>query len=126
MNMSSAAWWCRVLIGIAVLVLAVVPLSSAADSLAQRLHAQIAAVAPIEGVSIGTLNDKTTWRIDFLPTATAAQKAAARAVLAAFDPTPVKEPVALTTDEVLNLLVTKGVLTQKDVDDLKAAKGGSP
>lgn len=50
------------------------------------LHVEIAAVCPIAGISIGTESDKATWKIDFHPEATDAQKAAAQAVVAAFDP----------------------------------------
>lgn len=53
-----------------------------ADNLTKAVHA----VCPIVGVSIGSVGDKGTWRIDFDPTATDAQKAAAQAALNAFDP----------------------------------------
>ena len=49
------------------------------------LTEQIAAVCPIHGVSIGRRADKNTWRIDFKDEATAAQRRAAAAALAAFD-----------------------------------------
>jgi hypothetical protein len=49
------------------------------------LHTLIAAVAPILGVSIGNENDKQTWHIDFQPQATTQQRAAAQAVIDAFD-----------------------------------------
>lgn len=52
-----------------------------------RLHNALAAVCPIEGVSVTDPNDKTTWRIAFQPGATSAQKAAAQSAVAAFDPT---------------------------------------
>lgn len=55
------------------------------DNLAGNLHAAIAAVAPIDGVSIGRRNDKSTWRIDFKPEATDMQRGAAHAALLAFD-----------------------------------------
>lgn len=45
----------------------------------------IRAKCPIDGVSIGDQNDKSTWRIDFQPTATAQQRADAQAVVDAFD-----------------------------------------
>lgn len=60
------------------------------------LHDQIAAVAPIEGVSIGRANDKATWRVDFAKDATLSQQKAAQAVIAAFDvskPIPVKPAI---------------------------------
>lgn len=58
------------------------------DDLAVQVHAAISEVAPIEGVSIGAANNKTTWRIDFRPEATGVQRAAAQAVLNNFVPSP--------------------------------------
>lgn len=56
----------------------VVPISSI-------LHQQIAAVCPIDGISIGDPNDKTTWRLDFTKDATTSQKKAAQNIIDAFD-----------------------------------------
>lgn len=50
------------------------------------LHNAITTIAPIEGISIGVWNDKTTWRIDFDPSATNDQIIAANIALQAFDP----------------------------------------
>jgi hypothetical protein len=50
-----------------------------------RLNAAIAAVCPIDGVSVGTIGDPATVRIDYRPEATTEQRAAAQAALAAFD-----------------------------------------
>lgn len=50
-----------------------------------RLHKDIRAVCPIVGVSIGRLSDKASWRMDFAAEATAPQRAAAQAVVDAFD-----------------------------------------
>lgn len=49
-----------------------------------------AAGVPIVGVSVGRATDKATWRVDFAADATSAQRAAAQAVLDAFDPASVK------------------------------------
>ena len=49
------------------------------------LHAAIEAVAPIDGVSVGSRSDKGTWRVSFKHEATDDQKAAAASVVAAFD-----------------------------------------
>lgn len=46
------------------------------------LHRALAAVAPIDGVSIGDATDKSTWRIDFAEGASTAQMTVAEAVLA--------------------------------------------
>ena len=51
---------------------------------ALRLHEAISLVCPIHGVSIAS-TAATTARIDYDPTATAAQITAAKAALAAFD-----------------------------------------
>lgn len=48
-----------------------------ADFTILQLHARIAAVCPILGVTATSLTDKTKWVIRFAPTATAAQQAAA-------------------------------------------------
>src|SRR3954467_10024613 len=50
------------------------------------LHAAIAAVCPIVGLSLGRLDDRSTWVIDFDPAATAAQRQSAQTVMATFNP----------------------------------------
>jgi hypothetical protein len=50
------------------------------------LHDIIADLAPIDGVSIGRVDDKATWTIAFRDAATDAERASAFAALAAFDP----------------------------------------
>lgn len=54
------------------------------DNTAARLHVAIAAVCPIEGVSVGDPTSKVTWRIDYASAANDSEKAAAAAALAAF------------------------------------------
>lgn len=49
------------------------------------LHKTIAAICPIDGISIADRGGRTTWRIDFQAAATPAQRAAAQVVLASFD-----------------------------------------
>jgi len=88
---------------------------------AQELDVALKAVCPIVGVSIGRSNDRATWRIDFEDRATAEQRAAARAVMDAFDP-EAPEPEAPKEETVADLkaaLIAKGVLT---VEDMKAAR----
>ena len=51
----------------------------------QVLNEKVEQVAPIFGVSLGETSDKSTWRIDFKPEATPAQRTAAQAVVDAFD-----------------------------------------
>ena len=50
----------------------------------EALSQQIKAVCPIDGVAVGQPDDKSTWRIDFKPEATTAQRAQAQAVVNAF------------------------------------------
>ena len=49
-----------------------------------KLSNAVLAVCPIHGVSMGDRFDKSTWRIDFRPEATQAQRAQAQAVVASF------------------------------------------
>ena len=51
------------------------------------LDARIRAAAPIDGVSVGRLSDKSTWRIDFKPEATLPERQAARAAITSFNVT---------------------------------------
>ena len=51
-----------------------------------QLNGQITAAGiPIAGVSIGTATDKTTWSVQFLDTATPAQRVEAQAIIDAYD-----------------------------------------
>lgn len=50
-----------------------------------EVHTLVANVAAIEGISFGKLDDKATWRIEFAGGVSDADKAAAQAVLNAFD-----------------------------------------
>lgn len=52
---------------------------------ASRLHDAVAAVCPIDGVSVGKDSDTSTVTIQFSAGVTADQQAAAQAVVAAFD-----------------------------------------
>jgi len=54
--------------------------------LADEVHKQLAKIAPIDGVSIGNREDRTTWSLSFKDTATDTQKAEAMRALLAFDP----------------------------------------
>lgn len=58
-----------------------------AREIATRLDAALKAGGhPITGVSIGMAADKATWLAQYLPSATAPQKTACAAAIAAFDP----------------------------------------
>jgi 5,10-methylenetetrahydrofolate reductase len=56
---------------------------------ALNLHDLIEAVAPVEHVSVERWDDRSTWRVTLAPDATAEQRAAAEAVMRAFDPSAV-------------------------------------
>jgi len=62
------------------------------NTAAERLDVAVKAVAPIYGVSIGLMEDKKTWEIQFTPEATEQQRANAAAILAAFDPAEPPSP----------------------------------
>ncbi len=71
------------------------------------LHNAVAAVCPIVGVQ-ADIKDRTTWIIDFDPSATDAQKAAAQAALTAFNPGVVDAPMAsmVSTSPVFTFATT--------------------
>ena len=54
-------------------------------TITNTVHLLIAQVAPIDGISLGSYTDKSTWRIDFQDTATAVQRQAAQDAIIAFD-----------------------------------------
>ena len=99
--------------------------------LAEFLRQKITAVCPIDGVAIEDPSDKSTWRIDFSASATDAQKAAARNMLATFDLAAAKDSIAhwqqmMPTDEMMAriaedlivTLITKGVIVKADLPTL--------
>ncbi len=53
------------------------------------LHDTIAAVCPIECVSVERWDDRSTWRVTVAPEATAEQRSAAETVMRTFDPSAV-------------------------------------
>jgi HD-GYP domain-containing protein (c-di-GMP phosphodiesterase class II) len=65
-------------------------------NLAVRVHAAVAAVAPIDGVSIATPSDKSTWRVDFAPEVTQSERDAAGAVISAIDADAPEVPDSVT------------------------------
>lgn len=77
--------------------------------IAAALDEALRDVAPIHGVAIGKPDDKATWRIDFADDATAEDRAAAAALMAAFDPAGVKAPVRID----LSLLLERLTRTEK-------------
>lgn len=55
-------------------------------TLQEDIDKQLKLLAPIDGISFGNLEDKATWSIQFNPSATPEQQAAAQAWLHAFNP----------------------------------------
>lgn len=55
------------------------------------LDQQLKNVCPIEGVSIGLWNDKSTWQISFKSEATQSERTLAQSILLTFDPTKIIE-----------------------------------
>ena len=49
---------------------------------------------PVHGVSIGRVNDKKTWRIDFKDEASLAQRSYAKQILDDYDDTKIPDPVS--------------------------------
>lgn len=54
-------------------------------TLLKKLTDRISEIAPIEGVGLGNINDKSTWRIDFKNSATDEQKMTANNFLQSYD-----------------------------------------
>jgi hypothetical protein len=76
----------------------------------QQLHALIAEVAPIDGISVGDDKKKETWRIDFKSDATDEQKVAAKAVVEQFDQSLVHEPRLILKSVIVDRLHRKNLL----------------
>jgi hypothetical protein len=85
------------------------------------LHKSLAAVCSIQGVSVGDPSDKATWRIDFDPGATDAQRQAAQAVLQVFDPNAPAVPQEVTALQARRALRAVGLY-----DTVKAAVDAAP
>ena len=69
---------------------------------AALVHAAVAAVCPIHGVSIGRKDDKGTWRIDFQASATDEQRQAAMLAISALDLAVERaKPKPKTREEIL-------------------------
>jgi hypothetical protein len=91
---------------------------------ATRLYRTITGAGiPLAGVSLPTM-DRATWRIDFHPDVTDAQRAQAQAIVAAFDATEPAPETPMTIEDVLALLRAKGVITQQDIAQARANREG--
>ena len=67
-----------------------------------KLHNSIAAVCPINGISIGDATDKTTWTFNAQESATAEQVAAAQAIIDNADLSILDDPVYYSPREFKN------------------------
>jgi hypothetical protein len=106
--------------------------------IAQLLHDQLTSASiPFSGVSIGDIDDKSTWRVDF-DGASASQMASASAIIDAFDPVteedtwqddafnyigerPYLKAFALVVLDELNILRTAASMTERTPAQLKQA-----
>lgn len=86
------------------------------------LQALISDVCPIVGVCIVQPDDKTTWRIDFAPEATDAQKSAAEGVVRTFDLNTSDVPTSVTPRQARLALYGAGLLDQVEAN-VKAIGG---
>ena len=86
------------------------------------MHSRLVAVGiPIDGVGVDDTNDKTAWRVVFLPEATSEQRDRARAIIDAFDvnaPTQEETEAALLAAERLEWLTN--VLAEKTPAEVRA------
>jgi hypothetical protein len=76
------------------------------------LDRQIRKVCPIDGVRIWDENDRGQWFIDYAPEATEAQKTAAQAAIAAFDPNGSVVPESISPLQARKALRAAGLLDQ--------------
>lgn len=78
-------------------------------NIGERLHATLAADGfPVASVSIGSPDDKATWRVAYTQVLSAGQKTAAAAIVAAFDPS------SAATIDAANLANATASSRQKD------------
>lgn len=87
------------------------------DNTAAQLHAAIAAVCPIHGVSIGRKDDKATWRIDFKDGASDLQRSEAILALQAFDVAAAKVAEQAKRDRAAAVDAKMRELAERMVDD---------
>lgn len=84
---------------------------------AAAVFEEVAKVAPIHGVSLGVLDDKATWRIDFNDEATQEQRAAGQNAMDAFDADAWEAQRVIETKRKAAL----SAIAQKRLDDDLAA-----
>lgn len=90
------------------------------------LHKALSNVAPIKGVSIGIRGDKSTWRIDFDPSATSQQQSAAQSILSSFDiDAPNKDEADASTANGMTAIQALRTMTPQQARDWVAANVNS-
>lgn len=77
----------------------------------EKLHNEIAAVCPINGISIGNATDKSTWTFNATEVATDDEKTAAQAVIDAADPSILNDIVYIDKLVVVDRLISIGKLS---------------
>ena len=81
-------------------------------TIAADIHEAVAQVCPIDGVSIGEPDDKTTWTISYGQAATQQQKAAAAEVVRNFDVNATPVPQSVSPRQARLALLGAGLLDQ--------------
>lgn len=84
----------------------------------QNLHEAVSAVCPVDGVSVGRWTDRASWRVDFAPGTTQAQKDAAARVLATFDPSDMPPDAPAVNSEAAALLA-KVTAQEREIERIK-------
>lgn len=78
---------------------------------ASDIHNAVAAVCPINGISIGDISDRATWRIDFAANAGEQQKAAAQGVIDNLDVSAAPVPQSISDRQFFQQLAAAGIIT---------------
>src|SRR5437899_12475242 len=78
------------------------------------LHKAIAAVCPIDGVSVGDPNDKSTWRIDFSGQPTDQQKVSAQSVVGTWNIGATPVPEVISDRQFFQQLAVLGIISQDE------------
>jgi len=90
-------------------------------SIASQLHEQLnSAGFPVIGVSIGVVEDKRTWRIDWPEEPSKEAVAETQIIVDAFDITAIEEPTRDHVAALISVLLAKGILIEADLpNDMK-------
>lgn len=78
----------------------------------EELTRLILQVAPIDGISVGDINDKSTWKISFKPDATPAQQVAAQGIIDSFDTVSFQQKLQRILDRQNNSETEAALATQ--------------